>query len=228
MKKTATTSRKLGAEQSLLRAPKQGRSRQTLRRLISATRELLEQNSFDDISIAAIAKRGDASVGAFYARFKDKDALLDHLAGLFADEMTAEDELLRSDEVWREKPLKKIVGDTVARMVTAHRRHSGVLRALMLHSAGAGGSVEIDRAIGLAGPLPVLAEEIKKRRGEINHPDPEIAVRLGLGMVSSSVRERILFPELDPKTAGSVPITDAVLVEELARAVLGFLGVDAG
>lgn len=228
MKKTITTKRKSGAGQSLLKLPRQGRSRQTLKRLISATQELLEQHSFDDISIAEIAKRGEASVGAFYARFKDKNALLDHLAGLFADEMTAEDEDLRLDGRWREKPLRKILEETVGRLVAAHRRHSGVLRAVLLHSAGSRGSDEIERAIGMAGPLPVLAEEIRKRRGEINHPDPEIAVRLGLGMVSSSVRERVLFPELDPNTTRSVPITDAVLVEELARAVFGFLGVNAG
>jgi hypothetical protein len=46
-------------------------------------------------------------------------------------------------------------------------------------------------------------------------------------MVTGAVRERILFPELSTSAKPTAPLTDAVLVEELSRALLGFLGVNA-
>jgi hypothetical protein len=67
---------------------------------------------------------------------------------------------------------------------------------------------------------------LKKKRSDITHPNPDVAVQLGLAMVESAVRERILFPELSERRAPLSPVTDAVFVEELARAFLGFLRVN--
>jgi AcrR family transcriptional regulator len=216
------------APATLLTPPKQGRSRETLKRLLDATRELLDDKNFDDISIAEIAKQGGSSVGAFYARFKDKDMLLDHLAVLYVEDVIAWDAGRDVDKGRKPMPLNKVIRETVTVLVSSHRRHRGALRAILLRSMRGRGSAQIDRARAYAGPPAALVGEIKKRRGEINHPNPDTAVRLALAMVTGLVRERVLFPELDPRAPDLVPITDAVLVEELTRAVLGFLGVEEG
>ncbi|UCH85592.1 MAG: TetR/AcrR family transcriptional regulator [Candidatus Latescibacterota bacterium] len=195
-------------------------------RIIGAVRELLAGRNFDEISINDIVKQARTSVGAFYARFTDKESLLEYLGGMVVEEVALAETILASQREWREKPLEKIVEEEVGRLVSVHRNHRGVLRAVVLRSMRPGPSVGLANALAAAGPLAAVVEAVKERRGEINHSNPEIALALGFGMVVSSLRERILFPELIGSSAVDVPITDAALVAELTRSLTDFLGVN--
>jgi AcrR family transcriptional regulator len=59
---------------------KQARSRKTRDATIAAAWSLLQVHSWQQLSINDIVKSAGSSVGAFYSRFKDKDALLEALA----------------------------------------------------------------------------------------------------------------------------------------------------
>jgi AcrR family transcriptional regulator len=59
---------------------KQERSRKTRDALIAAAWKLLEAHPWQVISINDIVRSAGSSVGAFYARFTDKEALLESLA----------------------------------------------------------------------------------------------------------------------------------------------------
>lgn len=65
---------------------KQARSRKTRDALIAAAWKLLQSHPWADISINDIVKLGGSSVGAFYSRFKDKEALLEALAAEWLEE----------------------------------------------------------------------------------------------------------------------------------------------
>ena len=69
--------------------PLQARSRETHRRILEAVGELLKTKTFAELTVAEIAVRSRSSVGAFYARFSDKDALLGQLDELCAGEVAA-------------------------------------------------------------------------------------------------------------------------------------------
>lgn len=56
---------------------KQRRSQKTFDALISAAFKLLEEREFGEISVADLVREAGYSVGAFYARFKSKDELLE-------------------------------------------------------------------------------------------------------------------------------------------------------
>jgi AcrR family transcriptional regulator len=56
---------------------RQKRSQITYDTLIETAFALLEDNEFDDVSIAELAQQAGYSVGAFYARFRSKDELFD-------------------------------------------------------------------------------------------------------------------------------------------------------
>ena len=78
-----------------LRAPlptKQSRSRRTRDALISAAWKLLQGHPWEVISINDLVKAAGCSVGAFYARFADKEALLESLASEYLEERWAERE----------------------------------------------------------------------------------------------------------------------------------------
>jgi len=65
---------------------KQARSRRTRDALIAAAWKLLQRRPWQDISINDIVKPARSSVGAFYSRFKDKEALLEALAAEWLEE----------------------------------------------------------------------------------------------------------------------------------------------
>ena len=60
-----------------VRPPRQDRSRDTHMRYVEAAQRLLARGrSFSETSVAELAKEAQSSVGAFYSRFRDKDALV--------------------------------------------------------------------------------------------------------------------------------------------------------
>lgn len=65
---------------------KQDRSRKTRDALIAATWRLLQEQPWQALSINDIVKLAGSSVGAFYSRFTDKEALLEALAAEWLEE----------------------------------------------------------------------------------------------------------------------------------------------
>ncbi len=57
-------------------APSQDRSRRTAERFLDAAFKLLESKTFDELSVADLAREAGRSVGAFYQRFGGKDDFL--------------------------------------------------------------------------------------------------------------------------------------------------------
>ena len=64
---------------TLVREPRQERSRRTLKRILDAGLYLLEHEGPEALTVTALTKRARTSVGSFYARFRGKDDLLRYL-----------------------------------------------------------------------------------------------------------------------------------------------------
>ncbi len=80
-----------------LPAVHQGRSRITAERFVEAALDLLQTCTFEELSVADLARRAERSVGAFYQRFGSKD---DFLASLLSTYMTS-----------RERSLEKLLAE---------------------------------------------------------------------------------------------------------------------
>lgn len=213
-----------------IRPPRQRRSQETLTRFLDAAQGLLQEKHFDSISVSEIVDRAGSSVGAFYSRFRDKEALLACLHEAFVRDAEGEARRRGASSEGEALPLEAAVRLFVKALVEQHRRHRGTLRALVSRTI-AGASATYPLAGLEAMSSARFAEVLMARRSEIRHSNPDVAVHLGLAMVMGAVRERILFPELSssakPSGAGiAAPVTDAVLVEELSRALVTFLGVN--
>ena len=63
------------AEDHLLREPVQKRSRQTIRKIVEAARELFTELGFEETTTHLIADRAGLSVGGLYAHFKNKEGI---------------------------------------------------------------------------------------------------------------------------------------------------------
>ena len=199
-----------------MRVPKQARSRQTLERMLAAARELLETKDFDEVAVADIAKRGRSSVGAFYARFEDKDGLLNYLDVFHAQEIVA-----AANEFGDETaPLEEVVRDMIGFAVRFHRQHAGLLRAMVRRGRIKKERRHAPRAQGMINQFSAFHTILLRHRKEITHANPDLALSLALSMVFNTIRERVLFPE----TASSrVPITNSILAEELSDSFLSYV-----
>src|SRR3954465_8136798 len=83
------------------RPPRQARSQMTLDRILDAAERVLDEKSFTEATVAEIMVRAGVTVGAFYRRFPDKDALLHFLDERFFQEIGERSEALLDVERWR-------------------------------------------------------------------------------------------------------------------------------
>ncbi len=91
-----------------VRPPVQERSQKTMERLLAAAEARIVEVGFEKATIADIAKRADSSVGAFYARFGDKDALLRCLLDRFVFEAKATMDAAMRPELWAEASVEDL------------------------------------------------------------------------------------------------------------------------
>jgi AcrR family transcriptional regulator len=203
-----------------LQPPRQRRSQETLDRILEATNDLLESRSFSEVTVADIARAAGSSVGAFYARFHDKDALLDYFDETCADELKRTIE--RRVERWTRASAEDIVGEIVHVLVRFHRARRGVMRAIVVRSRGGAGPDGPRHPRTGSGPVAKLVARVTEERGRFDHPTPAQAVQLGMLIVLATIRERVLFadlPDID------IPASDSLLADELAVAYLRYLGL---
>jgi AcrR family transcriptional regulator len=200
--------------------PKQARSQQTLLRLLDATEALIEEKSLPDVSVPEIVRRAGSSVGGFYARFKDKDELLRALEERFFGRLYERVEHLAQPAKWQTATLAEIVTGCAKELVAVRRENPNLIAAFVARSTRERAALdeairfqrEVERRIGTL---------LLTRREEMSHPEPEIAVDLGVqfafGLVIQSIARGETF-------AGSKSLGDSAIAREITRNVLGYLG----
>jgi AcrR family transcriptional regulator len=204
-----------------IRPARQARSQQTLERLLDSAEALIAEKGFEDVPVAEIASRAGFSVGAFYARFRDKAALLHCLQDRFVAEARATADTALAPERWREASIADIAGELVAFLVEIHRERAGILREILVR-AHAHPQIDARKQRLITHICELLRPLLLERRSEITHPQPALAADFAFRLVLGVLKEAILF---GGPGAHGIPSSDASLAEELTRAFLGYLGV---
>ena len=208
---------------SRLNPPLQTRSRQTLGRILDATEELLAERTFEQITIGELVKKSRSSVGAFYARFPDKDALLDALYDRYQRHMIEMAEKFLDPGRWKNSSLGELVQQIVRTSLKLHREQRGLLRTLVLRGYAKpdwryGDPKERSRLM-VAG----VGRLIASRKSEFSHPNPKLAGSMAFLAILAVLREKILFAE---STSSALEISNRKLENELVRMCLSYLGAD--
>lgn len=203
-----------------IRAPLQTRSQETLERILDATEVLLEEKTFEEISVSEIVRKARSSVGSFYARFVDKDSLLLHLQQRLYTEsrLTAQEAL--APQVWEGTPLELLIPSVVTFMCETYQERLGLRRALQARM------VSDERFRTPATTLSkevcrLLVELVSSRREEVQHENIPLAVDVCHRIVFSTLDQHYTFSgaptgrRLAPKTLG----------RELSAACIAYLGV---
>jgi AcrR family transcriptional regulator len=210
------------ASPHLVQPPQQARSRETMTQILDAAARILETKTFEDLTLTEIVQQAGTSVGAFYGRFKDKEGLLHALDERFFEEFERGVQDLLSRPGWSQAPLGQVVRDLTCFLAQTYERQKGLLRSLNLKARLYGDSRFKERERRAWDELfPQFQDILLRRADEIRHPNPALAVTLGFQQLFFALREILLWEPL----RGGQPYDMDVLVDELSRAYLAYLGI---
>jgi AcrR family transcriptional regulator len=210
-------------------APKQNRSRETLKRLLRAATEILETKGLEAATIPQIAARAGLSPGTVYRRFRDKDALLRTLVleTLRTADRHAEERL--SSEAARQSAFPDMVRTVITTTLQSYRKHTRLLRAFTQFTRSHPSAAFRKQADDLeVRNFRRVAAFLLLKRSQIRHPNPELAVSFALMLVGLALREMVILDVLSPVWSPVMPKDDQQLAEELTRTFLSYLEFDDG
>ena len=212
---------KMTPNEASARPAKQERSRQTLDRVLLATRELLYEKEFEEITVAEIVQRAKSSCGAFYTRFPSKEALLPALYDAYSRELPTEATVWNDPSTWGERSLSVRVAKMVRFIIGDYRATRPFMRPLALYARQHSQEISPENRHRSSEKHRTACAFLMECRAEIMHPNPERAVDLIAYFIPAIGRDKILFG--DAPHASSVQIEDAALEDELIRMALTYL-----
>jgi AcrR family transcriptional regulator len=209
------------SQSQFFRPPQQSRSQETLDRILDAAEQVLTEKAFGEATLAEIMDRaGGLTVGAFYRRYPDKNALLRHLDERFFSEMLKKNAEVLNPDRWANATAREIIEHFCREAVAVYSTRRGLLRSLFLRARS--DTVLQQSALHVNEQfLANLRALLLARRDEVAHPDPDRAIELGFMMVIGSLRELVVFGETWPAPPAHTP----ALAAEVARMYCGYLGI---
>lgn len=203
---------------TIVRKPKQQRSRATLQKLVEAGIELLQERGYEGLSIGDVSARAGVSVGSIYQRFDSKEALFAALHEAFLERIDAEQRDLFSD-IDPGLPDDRLIAEAVTRLAKMLQRHEHLLRVMILRGA----VDEPTRQRGSRSSV-VLAETFEgflltSVRG-FRHENSEVAATICFRIVYATLTRRITS---GPNFESATGISWELLTQEVARACASYL-----
>ncbi len=190
-----------------------------MNRILDAAEALLDEKSFQELSIQEIVTTAKSSVGAFYGRFPDKDALLHALDDRFFDTLIELIETTLTQSKWETMTLAQTVRELTRLVVVLHSHKQGLQRTLIMQARLTPDPRFRQREGRLWEYFPRLMTLVLAHRGEIGHEHVETAVQFGFLQLYYTAREMLLWPHI----ASNMPYQGEELVEMLALTYLNFL-----
>ncbi len=204
-----------------VRPPQQERSQRTLERLLDAAEAIILEQGVEAANVAAVAKRANSSVGAFYSRFADKEGLVRAVCERFAVQARATMDAALEPSRWRGQTLEVVLGTGLRFMLRAARERRSLLAGLVMYAS---------RDAALDGAIDGLVLHFGRRfhaflaaRDELPvHAVPELAISVLAAVLLSTAEARAM-----RHPAYMAPIDDTVFAEELTRLALSYLNAQS-
>ena len=168
------------------RAPKQDRSRSSLRRLLDTTALMLEEDGYADFTLQEVSKRSKVSIGSIYHLFANKQELVREVQIRFLDHIDQEHALMVNSLRRKGLALHELIPQAVHDYGEFLRKNAGLLRVFMQIAP-------TDELVSAAGKESFSQSVrdfellILDRRAEIRHPDPEHAVNASFRVMYAAI-----------------------------------------
>lgn len=208
-------------EMQWVRPPKQERSQKTLDVFLNSVEGLLEEQGVETVSVKDIAARANLSVGGFYARFPNKEAVMRALHLRFSVEAKATVDVALDPKRWRGVHMSEAIPKLVTFIAEDYRRRPGLRRAFLL-LCGTDAEVK-SRAQEVSGYTAGRFHGfLADKAADIDHDDLMLAADMLHRLLFSTLDNYALFPA---GTSTGRSIQHDVFVAELAGSVVRYLRV---
>jgi AcrR family transcriptional regulator len=202
-------------------APQQARSQRTMENILDAAERALLDEGLGAVTIPGVVKAAGSSVGAFYARFPDKRALLETLHQRACERSLAQADALLDPARWADASVRDLVRAGIKVAVETFGSRRNLMNAFAEAFAGDAGFAARRASTALAiGER--LAALVLTRRAEIGHPQPKRAIEMALRVVTATLEQR---NALAVSGLAEVSVSDAVLARELERMMAAYLEI---
>ncbi|WP_293483916.1 TetR/AcrR family transcriptional regulator [Phenylobacterium sp.] len=201
----------------------QARSREAQARLLKAGEEVFARKGYDEAHVGDIAAAAGCSIGSFYRRFRDKEALFRALHLQFAHRIERNMERFLSRPERAGQPVYEVLEVLVRNTAQVIERHPGFFRALFQRMLAGAGRLYVPAlwAADTASGLRLAA--FLRSRGE-GLPDAlDDACALGLRSVEAILIQRVLRRDVVQQEAVAPPF----VIDRLTRMLAACIGVTA-
>jgi AcrR family transcriptional regulator len=174
--------------------PQQERSQSTHDKIVDAGRDLIRAGQFDQAGFRQIVETAGVSVGAFYGRFRNKEALFQFvLDQFFAETLVWADATTHEIEA-KTTTLDGALTGAVRTMIDLFARDLGLMRAIYLRTRLQDNPDLLKKVSTFDGACFVHIDRmILTYASEITHADPREALHFGMRVLGAYLRDTLFF-----------------------------------
>lgn len=173
----------------------QARSREAQARLLRAGEAVFARKGYDQAHVNDIVAAAHCSVGSFYRRFRDKEALFRALHIEFAERIDRNMERFLAMPEWADAPTPEVLRTLVENTARVIDRHPGFFRALFQRTLAGAGEVYVPRLRAADERSGQRLAAFLRARGEGARPDLDAACVFGLRTIEAALVHRRLRAE---------------------------------
>jgi AcrR family transcriptional regulator len=203
-----------------VRPARQPRSLRTQERILAAMEALLADPAAGEITMERLAEQAHVSIGAIYKRFQGKDSLLPLVLERVHEQQFARLRGFLAEPHWPQVGLAARIHALLDAFAHSQLARQRLIRALLVGHWQSGDPVAMQaRSAELLGTVHAWLSQCA---AEIRHPDPRLALSIGLFTTLQALQNAVLFDRVPPALG-----LDA-FVAEVARMFCRYLGVEPG
>jgi len=202
----------------MVRKPQQARSILSMARMLDAAEALFAEGGVEALTVEAVVERSNTSVGSFYARFGERDGLLEAMHERFLERLAAGGQIAIQAAA-RQKKLVGALEVLITHIFAIVREYRNSARFFVMHRST---DVKV-RAQGIQANAffaRMFTDLVLRYQNEIAHAKPANAADVAWRMTFAMFAQQVMFENQEVSGAA---ISDKALVRELARCLTAYL-----
>jgi AcrR family transcriptional regulator len=202
----------------MVRKPQQARSILSMARMLDAADALFAEGGDEALTVEAVVERSSTSVGSFYARFGDRNGLLEAMHERFLERLATGGQIAIQAAA-RQKKLVGALEVLITHIFAIVREYRNSARFFVMHRST---DVKV-RAQGIQANAffaRMFTDLVLRYQNEIAHAKPANAADVAWRMTFAMFAQQVMFENQEVSGAA---ISDKALVRELARCLTAYL-----